>query len=192
MPTKKPSPSRTSPVEVSKNVNDSVATPRDLYEQLNREFRFSEFDPAPLRRPAKFDGLAVKWPKCTFVNPPFSSIQPWVEKAIKEHELGKTVVMLLTARVSSKYWQDLVFENATEIRFLAGKICFEGQKGSGLPTPIAIVVFQGNTKTYEVPQKYLKYSYASVIVNEDDDYDDDDDEEEEDDDDEEVDSSDSD
>jgi hypothetical protein len=120
-----------------------VATPQDLLDQLDAEFHFSPFDPCPLNPKPTFDGLALAWPKTTFVNPPYSDVRPWIEKAVAEQARGKTVVMLVPARTNSKYWHELVFPHCTEIRFLQGNMKFQGHPGPGLPVPLVLLVFRG-------------------------------------------------
>jgi hypothetical protein len=157
---------------INKPPNDSVGTPRDLYDQLDNEFHFDDFDPCPLDdsysnvdqrikgRPK--DGLQMEWADRTFVNPPFSKIKPWLEKALEENKKGKTVVLLITARVSSAYWNQLVFPYAHEIRFIQGKVKFAGHAGSGLPIPIAIVVYRGRNHK-NTTLSCGPYSYTSII-----------------------------
>lgn len=130
------------PYFLKTKLNDSVQTPRLLYADLDREFRFDD-DPCPYDPQPLVDGLKRPWGKSTYVNPPFSNIAPWVIKAIEEKKRGKVVVMLITARVSARYWFDYVFPYANEIRFLEGKVKFENHAGPGLPQPIAIVIFDG-------------------------------------------------
>jgi site-specific DNA-methyltransferase (adenine-specific) len=123
-----------------------VATPQDLLDQLDAEFHFSPFDPCPLNPKPTLNGLGLSWPKTTFVNPPYSDVRPWIEKAVAEQARGKTVVMLVPARTNSKYWHELVFPNSTEIRFLQGNIKFQGHPGPGLPVPLVILVFRGRKR----------------------------------------------
>ena len=113
---------------------------RDLFEALDREFHF-DFDPCPLN--PEWDGLKIPWGRCSFVNPPFSTIGPWVAKAVSEAKEGKTVVMLITARTNANYWHRYIFPLAREIRFMRGKLNFPGYEGrGGLPMGIALVVFE--------------------------------------------------
>ena len=123
-----------------------MATPQDLLDQLDAEFHFSPFDPCPLNPKPAFNGLGLSWPKTTFVNPPYSDVRPWIEKAVAEQARGKTVVMLVPARTNSKYWHELVFPNSTEIRFLQGNVKFQGHPGPGLPVPLVILVFRGRKR----------------------------------------------
>ena len=75
----------------------ATLTPKERYEKWDSEFHF-DFDPCPYPRPRGFDGLKVPWGNSNYVNPPFSageSLVQWVNKALAEHSLGKTVVMVL-------------------------------------------------------------------------------------------------
>jgi site-specific DNA-methyltransferase (adenine-specific) len=119
--------------------NDDVATPKDLYEDLDKEFNF-DFDPCPLR--AKFDGLKIKWGKRNYVNPPYSNIKAFMKKAIREMEKGNLTVFLIPLRMASKYWERYVYPYASDVRIIAGYIKFQGyEKIRGLNTPIGLVVY---------------------------------------------------
>jgi site-specific DNA-methyltransferase (adenine-specific) len=63
--------------------SDNWTTPQDLYNELNKEFNFN-FDPCPLN--PNFDGLNINWKERNFINPPYSKIALWVEKAERERE----------------------------------------------------------------------------------------------------------
>lgn len=133
--------------------NDSIQTPPEIYGELDSEHHF-DFDPCPLKRP-KWDGLKVPWGKSNFINPPFSEIKKWLQKGIEEKKNGNKSVFLLTARVSSKYWFDLVFPEASQISFLEGAFQFPGFERK-FPIPLALVVFHPEGKEGFKPQKFLK------------------------------------
>lgn len=131
--------------------NDDVATPDDLYEAMNKEFKFN-FDPCPLNghpknSTSKFDGLKVDWGTSNYVNPPYSDIKEWLQKAIEEMKKGNKTVFLIPLRFSSVYWEQYVYPYASEIRPIAGYIKFKGyEKIRGLNTPIGLVIYD--------PEKY--------------------------------------
>lgn len=82
-----------------------------------------------------------------FMNPPYGrEIKDWIKKAHDEHFQNKTtVVCLIPARTDTSYWHDYIFNKATEIRFLKGRIKFErpdGTKGDAAPFPSAVVVYK--------------------------------------------------
>jgi site-specific DNA-methyltransferase (adenine-specific) len=118
-------------------------TPKELYEELNKEFDF-DFDPCPYDR-EDWDGLYVEWGKSNFVNPPYkSNIQDmWIEKGFLEWKKGKTVVFLLPARTDTKRFHDFILPYATEIRFIKGRLHFSDHKNPAT-FPSMIVVFKEN------------------------------------------------
>ena len=133
---------------------DRWFTPIWLYKLLDEEFSF-DFDPA-LKSKVNWEnnGLTVDWGKRTFCNPPYSDIDRWVAKAYREHSKGKTVVLLIPSRTDTRWWHDYCMK-ASEIRFIKGRITFEGAK-AGAPFPSCLVVFgpsNGPTKFSSMLQK---------------------------------------
>jgi len=62
------------------------ATPKWLYEELNKEFNF-DFDPCPLH--SNQDGLNISWGKRNFINPPYGKeISKWIKKAYEVAQGG--------------------------------------------------------------------------------------------------------
>jgi phage N-6-adenine-methyltransferase len=142
-------------VHYSSNTNEWY-TPKKVFDPLNEEFSFT-LDPCCTKESAKCDkfytqeddGLSKDWSKdVVFVNPPYGrQIKRWVKKAYDESKMGATVVMLIPARTDTSYWHDYIFGKATDIRFMRGRVKFEGQDGEigdSAPFPTAIVVFGGN------------------------------------------------
>lgn len=124
--------------------NDDVQTPKWLYQALNERYSFNH-DPCPFKWKGEVEGgapngLSSEWGTRSFVNPPFSQIKVWLKKGLEEYQKGKLVVFLISARVNSKYWSDLVFPNATGIQFLQGFFKFQDFERP-LPVPIAVVEF---------------------------------------------------
>jgi len=112
---------------------DDWATPKDLYDKLNKEFNFN-FDPCPLKHDVKnWDGLEVCWLKKNFINPPYSRKlkEAFVKKAIQESRKGKLCVMLLPVSTSTKLFHDYILPNKKEIRFLRGRVKFKGINSLG-------------------------------------------------------------
>ncbi len=116
------------------------ATPADLLSALAAEFGGFTDDPCPLH--STEDGLARSWGERTFLNPPYGrAITAWVEKALQESRDGKLVVCLLPSRTDTRWWHDIVMQ-ATEIRFMRGRLRF-GESKTGAPFPSAVVIFDG-------------------------------------------------
>lgn len=64
------------------------------------------YDPCPLF--STTDGLIGNWGKKAFVNPPFSELKKWAEKAIEQSKKGCEVTLLVPLRPSTKWYQALI------------------------------------------------------------------------------------
>lgn len=125
------------------------ATPKALYDELNKEFHFT-LDPCATPENAKCkkfyteaeNGLLQDWSnEIVFCNPPYGrAIKDWIEKASKEAEKGATVVMLIPARTDTSYFHKYIYKRH-EIRFIAGRLHFNESKQSA-PFPSMIVVMK--------------------------------------------------
>jgi hypothetical protein len=120
--------------KVKNSYTDKWGTPPTFYQKLHEEFFFDDFDPCPLNwKEGDPDGLEIEWAETTFVNPPFSKINLWIQKADKEWRKGKTVVMIMNLKTHTRAFHELVLKNPVEIRFLQGKINFihpDGKKST--------------------------------------------------------------
>lgn len=139
------------------NHSDNWATPKSLYDELNAEFNF-DFDPCPLNTaeitPDK-DGLLVDWGDRNFINPPYSCKlkEAFVLRAVEFKGKGRLCVMLLPVSTSTKLFHDAVLPNADDIRFLRGRVKFDGVNTFGEKVTnkcgmhdSMIVVFDGQGK----------------------------------------------
>ena len=128
---------------------DLWETPQELFDELNREFRF-QTDVCALTEYAKCevfytpeqDGLAQEWTGVCWCNPPYGrQIGKWVKKAA---ESDATVVMLLPARTDTKWFHDYILPNA-EIRFIKGRLKF-GNSVNSAPFPSMTCIFGSKGK----------------------------------------------
>ncbi len=113
---------------------DDYRTPDDLFEGLDARFGPHTLDPAANEQNAKCEafftvednGLFQTWdhPKI-WVNPPWHSIDPWVDKAIIAAGDGSEVTMLLPARTGTK-WFGRALKAAESIHFIRGRVGFHG------------------------------------------------------------------
>jgi phage N-6-adenine-methyltransferase len=120
---------------------DDRRTPRHLFDLWQVEFGFT-LDAAATAENTKLpkfcrDGLTESWQgERVWCNPPYSHIEPWVEKAWREILQGgcECVVMLLPAnRTEQGWWQRHVEDTRDRlhanghltVRFLAGRIRFD-------------------------------------------------------------------
>jgi len=127
------------------SASDEWSTPEDTYRALDAEFGFID-DPCPLG--GDFNGLMREWGSPCFINPPYSDIGPWMEKAWIESQAGKLVVALIPSRTDTKWWHRFAMR-ASEIRFIPGRLKFGGAK-TGAPFPSAVVIFGATPRDKEV------------------------------------------
>ena len=123
------------------------STPQDLFDALSFSYGGFTLDPCATKENAKCaqfftreqDGLSQPWTGKVFVNPPYGrDIGRWVKKAWEESLKGALVVLLLPARVDTRWWHDYVRKG--HVYFLRGRLKFGGARNSA-PFPSAIVTF---------------------------------------------------
>lgn len=119
------------------SATDHWSTPKDVYDALDKEFNF-DHDPCPM---GGTDGLITSWGRVNFINPPYSDIKSWLYKGHYEWLIRKKIcVFLIPSRTDTKWWHEWVM-NATEIRFIKGRLKFGNAKNSA-PFPSCIVIFK--------------------------------------------------
>ncbi len=136
------------------------ATPKTLFRSLNKEFHF-DLDVAASSKNAtcknyftkKTNGLKQDWyrnskTKTVFCNPPYGKgVENWLKKAIEESKKGCTVVCLIPIRTDTKYFHQLIYDKAGEVRLIKGRLKYDDKKQSA-PFPSAIIIYRkGKTKT---------------------------------------------
>ncbi len=129
--------------------HDNWGTPKDLYDELNKEFNF-DFDPCPLD--SEFDGLLIPWKKRNFINPPYSNITGFLNKGHEELNNGNAelLVYLIPVRTDTQWFHNYVYpyfkkeqEPFAEIRFIKGRVKFSNglDINNSAPFPSMIVIF---------------------------------------------------
>ena len=108
--------------------NDNWATPKVMYDYYIKQ---NYFDPCPLN--SEFNGLEIEWKDKNFVNPPYSKIKDFVNKAIEEHKKGKEITLLIPARTDTKYFRKLV-DYGCNIVFITGRLHFNESNSAPFPS----------------------------------------------------------
>lgn len=129
------------------SLTDQWATPQHVFDALDAEFHFTIDVCADEtnHKCARFftktqDGLSQDWTGVCWMNPPYGrEIGRWTRKARESAKAGAIVVCLLPARTDTRWWAEDVME-ATELRFVRGRLKFGGSD-SGAPFPSVIAVF---------------------------------------------------
>jgi hypothetical protein len=101
------------------------------------------FDPCPLNDNPINDGLLIEWGEKNFVNPPYSDVERWVDKAIREYDQGKNIILLLAARTDTKWFHKLLRKNPM-IYFFKGRLSFNDKGKAPFPS---ILVYLINKKS---------------------------------------------
>lgn len=148
----------TTPLEL----RDEWASPQWLYDWCNLRYRFG-IDLAASERNAKcplyfslsLNAFSVDWldfvreqgaAPVGFLNPPYSDITPWMQKAVEQAKRGFTTVMLCPADNGEDRYGDFVHGVASEYRTITGRIAFlnaDGRPVSGNTRGSALIVYRG-------------------------------------------------
>ena len=121
-------------------MTDSWATPKWVME-LFKDY----YDPCPLNNNWEVDGLKTEWKNKTYCNPPFSNPLPWVKKAIEENKKGKMIVIMLNVDMTTKWFRELLDNNAHFIYF-GERLKFSEKLSNNKPNMLAILNSQINEK----------------------------------------------
>lgn len=126
---------------------DEWSTPDWYVDGLRTEFPFT-LDPCASHDNHKCsayftkaeNGLLQDWGfHCVFVNPPYSQVAAWMEKAFKAAQSGATCACLVPSRTDTRWWHSWAMRG--EIRLLVGRLKFGNAKNSA-PFPSALVIFR--------------------------------------------------
>lgn len=155
---------------------DNWATPQWLFDDLDKEFHFT-LDVCADDQNHKCekyytkadDGLKNSWEGSVFMNPPYGrEIAKWIWKAYSERANCKTIVMLVPARTDTSWFHDYIYHEA-EIRFLRGRVRFEGAKWNA-PFPSMVAIYRKIDeelpllKWFEEEQKKCPYFGAEIEI----------------------------
>lgn len=117
--------------------------PKDLWttpEWLMTKFMEPCYDPCPSGREECFNGLLIDWSSPSYVNPPYSKLEVWVNKAIEQQQKGVNIVMLLRVDPSTKWYKKLV-EAKAHFAYFNERLYFSGTKGNKRPNFASMLVF---------------------------------------------------
>lgn len=130
----------TMPIQKPGRSKQDYGTPVEFLQAVKRRLNISEFSvdlaasdtnaKAQLFLSEEDNSLNEEWQYggWCWLNPPFSSISPWVEKASNS---PSHIAMLVPASVGANWWRDWV-HNKAHVILLNGRLIFEGET---LPYP---------------------------------------------------------
>lgn len=128
--------------------SDEWRTPRELFKRLDWKFSFV-CDLAASEENALCKNFYTKeksaldltndWYARNFLNPPYSCIEPFAQRANAEAVIGNLTIMLVPARTDTR-WFHLFVNNKWHVEFLRGRLRFSDSKNSA-PFPSMLVYF---------------------------------------------------
>jgi phage N-6-adenine-methyltransferase len=153
-------------------VDDRATTP-EVFGPLHERFRFT-LDAAALPHNAKLpryftpeqNGLEQSWKdERVWLNPPYSNIEPWVEKALSEDVA--LVVMLLPANRTEQMWWQYHIEpkrdkepSRVRVEFLPGRMRFIAHDATGIkpnerpPFGVCLVIIDNTQPPWNKPESF--------------------------------------
>jgi phage N-6-adenine-methyltransferase len=130
--------------------SDHWATPWPIVRALESDLGTFDLDaccvPDTAKAPRFYtpmeDGLAQRWFGRVWLNPPYSNVTPWLEKAIAETTACRALLVaaLLPACVDTRWFHNLVKDRA-EIRFIRGRVRFFGWQKTPITQPKTPSIF---------------------------------------------------
>jgi site-specific DNA-methyltransferase (adenine-specific) len=133
--------------------SEEYGTPRDLFWTLNSEFNF-QLDAAASHQNAKCEkyltkeenSLSYRWTETTWLNPPYGRlIDSFMTKAAFEsHHRDVEVCCLVPARTDTEWFHASVWGRAAELRYIKGRLRFEGGEHSSTFPSVVIVYRPGD------------------------------------------------
>lgn len=130
---------------------DARFTPKWFLNEVEAVFGKIDIDPcghadAPILAARKIIppqcGISSEWSgKLAFVNPPFSSVVKWMNRAASAWENGEVerVIMLVPVRTDSPTYQNRVSHHAHTL-LLAGRLRFDGPGGPAWKAPFGLML----------------------------------------------------
>lgn len=116
----------------ARRVTDDWLTPPHIIDALG-PFDLDPCCPADMPWPTarmmlteEHDGLTHPWGGLVWLNPPYSSVAPWLQR-LAEHGDG---IALVFARTETEAWQRWVWPYAIAVMFIAGRLTFHNGDGT--------------------------------------------------------------
>ena len=111
-----------------KSKSDDYITPQTVYNTIEKVFDYNPvtlFDPCPLF--PEEDGLKINWKDFNFVNPPYSLLKEFVQKAIDESWKKHITIMLLPSKTDQEWFSKLI-HLGYKIHWFTGRLKFDNEK----------------------------------------------------------------
>lgn len=123
-----------------KSKSDVHVTPDRVYSIIDTFWDLKKddlFDPCPVS--PDFDGLEIDWKNINYVNPPYTKLSEFVEKALEEKLKGNRTIMLLPAKTDQPWFHRLV-HYWCEIVWIQGRLKFKNNKWSATQPHFLVMI----------------------------------------------------
>ena len=127
-------------------------TPEMVRIMLQPEFHFAGVvDASRMGSEEAAEALRRDWFDSSFVVADYGDVERWLMRCAREAAEGRTAVALVPARTNTHWFHELVLENATEVRFVKGRVHFPDASGAPRAAgfPDAIAIFRAFTRKRE-------------------------------------------
>ena len=154
-------------------VNDEYGTPPLLFLEACKKYNISpKMDYAASEvnhvceqyATKEHNSLEWSWFQEGYLNPPYSMVGKFMQKAYNEHKQNNiTLLILVYAKTDTKWWHSYVENCPTcEVHFIKGRIRFLDNNGEPTqhpsPYPSVWIVYRGNiAKTQKMFPNFAKY-----------------------------------
>lgn len=162
------------------DARDEWRTPPFVFDFWARRFRFDVDLAANVHNTMcqdwidrETDALTVDWADygqgVGFLNPPYSDIEPWLEKARAEAARGFTTVALLPVANGQLFYGRQLFGIASEVWWISGRIAFldsAGKPRAGNTAGSLVAVYRaydlGDTRYGHLWRHHMEADYRSA------------------------------
>jgi len=119
--------------------SDHYQTPERVFDILHEQGLDAKhfFDPCPFH--ASFDGLEIDWHHWNYVNPPYSLLEKFIEKAFNEFIQGRFSALLLPVKSDKDWWHDYIINHNFQIIWIRGRLKFKNTNNPA-PNPHCLVI----------------------------------------------------
>lgn len=123
-----------------KSKSDDYITPDRVFDYIYDTWGLligEMYDPCPID--FERDGLEFMWKKHNYVNPPYSLLNEFVNKAIEQSKLGAETIMLLPSKTDQKFFHILI-RNGYTIKWIRKRLKFEGEENNSPQTHFLVLI----------------------------------------------------
>jgi hypothetical protein len=120
--------------------SDTHITPDKIFDMILDKWGYDKtelFDPCPVN--PKKDGLKIRWNELNYVNPPYTLLKEFVDKAIRESFIGAHTIMLLPSKTDQEWFHKLI-NNKYEILWIRRRLKFKNNKWSATQPHFLVLI----------------------------------------------------